>query len=99
MTNQEERFALATHFYVRLRRHLNRVVDAVWMAQNDDYAREIIRLARTHGDPELQILCDRFEALTKGGSSKIRVPLSPAAGVSPSSIESRVAEHYIGALR
>lgn len=93
---QEERFALATHFYVRLKRHLNRVVDAVWMAANDDYAREILRIARSHGDPELGILADRFEALMKG--AKARPPAAPIAAV-PAEVERSVAQHYIGALR
>lgn len=92
MATQEEKFAIATHFYVRLRRHLNRVVDAVWMAQNDDYAREILRLARGHGHEELRELADRYEALLKGASS-------PPPAAAPVALERSVAEHYIGALR
>ena len=96
-TAQEDRFALATHFYVRLKRHANRVVDAVWMAQNDEYAREIIRLARTHGHPELEILADRFEDLMKGVRTKPPADRTPPT---PARIErDPVAGHYIGALR
>ena len=47
---QAERFSLATHLYVRLRRSSGRVVDAIWMAQNDEYAREILSLAATDPD-------------------------------------------------
>jgi hypothetical protein len=60
MSSQAERFSLATHLYVRLRRSTGRVVDAIWMAQNDEYAREILRLAASDPDPETRKLVPRF---------------------------------------
>lgn len=60
MTDNEA-LAIATRLYVRLRQHAGRVIDAVWMSQNADYAREILRLSRMQGDPELIRLADRFE--------------------------------------
>jgi hypothetical protein len=93
----DERFALATHLYVRLRRHLNRVVDAVWMAQNEDYAQEILRLARVQGHPELVELADRYERLLTGAAPKVRAAPPPPMIVDD--IERVVAKHYTGALR
>jgi hypothetical protein len=92
---QAERFSLATHLYVRLRRSSGRVVDAVWMAQNDEYAREILRLAVNDPDPETQNLAHRFQVLL-GDRAPARKPApAPAAARQ----ESEVAQHYIGTLR
>ncbi|GAC1628829.1 MAG: hypothetical protein NVS9B10_19170 [Nevskia sp.] len=100
MTTQEDRFALATHFYVRLRRHMNRVVDAVWMAQNDEYAKEIVRLAREHGHPELEILAERFEAAMKGlPASSPPAAAAGSAATAAGVIEQKVGAHYVGTLR
>jgi hypothetical protein len=59
----DDKFAAAAHLYVLLRRKSGRVIDTVWMAQNADYAREVIRVARAQSDAELARLADRFEAL------------------------------------
>lgn len=91
-----ERFALATHFYVSLRRHLNRVIDAVWMAENAEYAAEVLRLARGHGHAELEVLADRYEALSGGAPIKASAPPPPRP---VEDVERLVARHYTGALR
>ena len=39
-----EKTAIAAHLYVSLRRVANRVIDIEWMAQNEEYARAIIKL-------------------------------------------------------
>lgn len=93
--SESEKFALATHLYVRLRRANGRVVDAVWMAHNDDYARAIIGIARSIADAELQSLCDRFETLI--GRSPARRP-GPATTATPSPAP-EVSNHYVGTLR
>ncbi len=92
---QAERFSLATHLYVRLRRSSGRVVDAVWMAQNDEYAHEILRLAASDPDPETQSLVQRFHALL--GKPPARRP-APAAAPARAA-ESDASQHYIGTLR
>lgn len=61
-----ELFTLASQFYVRLRRITGRVVDAVYIVQNEAYAREIIQLARTARDMELQIMASRLEDILGG---------------------------------
>lgn len=95
---QAERFSLATHLYVRLRRSSGRVVDAVWMAQNDEYAHEILRLAANDPDPETQNLVQRFQALL-GNRSAPRKPAPAQASAKQAAAEAEVAQHYIGTLR
>ena len=93
---QAERFSLATHLYVRLRRSSGRVVDAIWMAQNDEYAREILRLAATDPDAETQNLVQRFQALLGNQPAPRRPAPAPAAA---RTTESDTSQHYIGTLR
>lgn len=95
---QAERFSLATHLYVRLRRSSGRVVDAVWMAQNDEYAHEILRLAANDADPETQNLVQRFQALLGGGRPAPRRP-APAPAAKPTAEAEASQQHYIGTLR
>jgi len=59
----DEKFAVAAHLYVLLRRKSGRVIDTVWMAQNADYALEVLRVARAQADADIARLADRFEAL------------------------------------
>ncbi len=63
---ENERMTVATRLYVRLRHHAARTTDPIWMTENADYAREILRLARHHGDPELVRLAERFESVMFG---------------------------------
>lgn len=92
---QAERFSLATHLYVRLRRSSGRVVDAVWMAQNDDYAREILRLAANDADAETRNLVERFQALLGNRPA----PRKPAPAVTVAAAEPDGPQHYVGTLR
>jgi hypothetical protein len=88
---ENEKFAVAAHLYVLLRRKLGRAIDTVWMVQNTEYAREILRIARGHTDADIDKLVDRFEALMSGTVSTARpaaVPEQPVA-----------AGKYIGSLR
>ncbi len=57
-----EFFSLASQLYVRMRRY-GRVVDAVYMAKNHEYAREILQLAGREADVEILKIVVRFEAL------------------------------------
>ena len=59
-----DRLAVAAHLHNALRRKLGRITDVEWMARNDAYAREIVRLALAGaGDAELQALAQRLQAL------------------------------------
>lgn len=64
-----EVFSLASQLYVRMRRS-GRVVDAVYMAQNSEYAREILRIAARESDMEIQDIISRFEALLARDADK-----------------------------
>lgn len=96
---QAERFSLATHLYVRLRRSSGRVVDAVWMAQNDEYAHEILRLAANDPDPETQNLVQRFQALLGGRPLPSRKPAPAPAPARVAETTESAQQHYIGTLR
>ena len=102
-----ERMAAAAHLHVALRRKAGRVTDTDWMARNDKYAREIVRVARARaaedGDAALAGLADRLAALLDAGAA------APAPAVP---LEERVAHRlrdaappgdeagrYIGGLR
>jgi hypothetical protein len=47
-------FAAVTQFYVRLRRVTGRVVDVLYMVENQEYAQHLIDYAKTVDDTELQ---------------------------------------------
>jgi hypothetical protein len=60
-----EKLAIAAHLHVLLRRKTGRVTDTQWMADNADYATEIVRFARRSaeedGHVELVEWADRLE--------------------------------------
>lgn len=62
---ESEKVAIAAHLHVLLRRKTGRVTDTEWMACNADYAREIIRFARTSakedGHPDLEEWASKLE--------------------------------------
>lgn len=53
-TLNTEIFDIVTQFYVRLRRVTGRVVDVLYMVENREYARHLIKFALTVDDAELQ---------------------------------------------
>jgi hypothetical protein len=63
---ESEKVAIAAHLHVLLRRKTGRVTDTEWMAANADYAREIIRFARTRakedGHPDLEEWAGKLES-------------------------------------
>jgi hypothetical protein len=86
-----EKTAIAAHLYVTLRRVANRVIDIEWMAQNEEYARAIIKLAVEQGNEELARQALRYQALLDGE------PPIEAEAVAPSGDD--VKKRYIGTLR
>ena len=59
---QSDKFAVAAHMHVVLRRKCGRVTDVEWMMKSPDYAREVIRVARAENEPDLQAMADKLEA-------------------------------------
>ena len=82
-----EKFAVAAHLYVLLRRKVGRAIDTVWMVQNAEYAREVLRIAREQADTDLNKLVTRFEALSASGGQPPTPEPPPVAG------------KYVGSLR
>lgn len=114
-TVNAEFFSLASQLYVRLRRHTGRVIDTVYMAQNEQYAREILALAASQADAELSSLTTRLNLLLASVGLDIPVlneavvlPVVKPAPVAPvarnqAALEAdhkeEAAQHYIGSLR
>lgn len=57
----EQLFSVVGRVYVMLRRETNRMIDVEWTIANAEYAREVVRLARTTGVDELIELANRIE--------------------------------------
>lgn len=55
-----EAFTLATQIYVRMRRVTGRVIDAMYVVQNKDYAKYVIALALEAEDDELKRCVERL---------------------------------------
>jgi hypothetical protein len=102
---ESERIGLASHLSVKLRRTHRRVVDVTWMEQNDEYAREILRIARDDPDPETVKIVQRFEELLG-----INKPMAPPPAPEPPPVvkpkakpatvlDKELAKHYTGHLR
>lgn len=59
-----DRLAVAAHLHTALRRRTGRITDVEWLARDDTYAREVLRLALAQADaPELLALAHRLQAL------------------------------------
>lgn len=87
--SDNEKFAIAARLYVQLRRKVNRSIDTVWMVHSNEYAREILRIARAEADADLQQLANHFEALMTG---TVPSPLAAGGGTASNS-------KYVGTLR
>lgn len=65
-----EKLAIAAHLHVLLRRRTGRVTDTEWMAQNAEYAAEIVRFARARAvedkAPELAEWAGKLEHAVLG---------------------------------
>ncbi len=94
--SDSERFALAARLYSALKRSTGRVIDVLWLLQNEIYAQEVIRLARA-GDGECADLAIRFEAQLRGDRprSASHAPTPPA----PAGPLAATGTHYVRGLR
>lgn len=100
---ESEKFAIAAHLHVLLRRVNGRVTDVEWMIRSPEYAREVIRVARTEEHPELLRLADKLESavLPPEPVPKEMRPLTPTPAhvepAEPDPVLSR--QRYVGSLR
>lgn len=63
---KSDKTAIAALLYVTMRRTANRVIDVEWLGKNEEYAREIIHLARQQGAADLSRYAERYEELAFG---------------------------------
>ncbi len=81
-----EKLAIAAHLHVLLRRRTGRVTDTEWMAQNAEYAGEIVRFARARAiedkAPELAEWAGKLEHAVLGVAPAPR-PAGPAPAQPP----------------
>ena len=90
---ENEALLVATRLYVRMRASGGRVIDAVWMTQDAGYAREVLRLAGAHADPEVQRLAMRYAEITGAATPRAaRIVEAPAAA-------NGYNNRYVGLLR
>lgn len=89
-----QKLAIAAHLHVLLRRKTGRVTDTEWMAENLDYALEVVRFARAKADedqhPDLHEWADKLECamldktapppkpLVQSALQALRQPAAPA---------------------
>ncbi|MDC5634925.1 hypothetical protein OIN80_06815 [Acinetobacter baumannii] len=101
-----EAFTLATQIYVRMRRVTGRVIDAMYVVQNKDYAKYVIALALEAEDDELKRCVERLMVLTDSISEQpqkemtVSIQTSEESEITAEDIyRAQVPHHYIGALR
>lgn len=101
-----EAFTLATQIYVRMRRVTGRVIDAMYVVQNKDYAKYVIALALEAEDDELKRCVERLIVLTDSISEQSQKEMTVSIQTSEESeitaediYRAQVPHHYIGALR
>ncbi|MEO4092346.1 hypothetical protein ABH307_11010 [Acinetobacter pittii] len=99
-------FSVATQIYVRMRRVTGRVIDALYVVQNKDYAKYVIGLALESDDDELKQCVERLKSLVDTIpelSQKEKITVVNDDEDSEISAEdiyrAQVPHHYIGALR
>lgn len=94
-----ERLAVAAHLHNLLRRKSGRVTDVAWMAQDDAYAREVVRLALAEADPPaLLALAYRMQALLPPAQAPASgMASAPSLGHAPA--PSQLPARYVRSLR
>ncbi|MCU7696835.1 hypothetical protein OD757_06335 [Acinetobacter sp. AYS6] len=99
-------FSVATQIYVRMRRVTGRVIDAMYVIQNKDYAKYVITVALETEDDELKRCVERLRSLVdtlpeppqKETLAMAKVDEEPEI-TAEDIYRAQVPHHYIGALR
>ncbi|MGN5725177.1 hypothetical protein ACNQO9_07935 [Acinetobacter calcoaceticus] len=99
-------FSVATQIYVRMRRVTGRVIDAMYVIQNKDYAKYVITVALETEDDELKRCVERLKSLIDTLPEPSQKETLAVAKVDEDSeitaediYRAQVPHHYIGALR
>jgi hypothetical protein len=102
---ESAKLAVAGLISVALRRKLNRVIDVEWMLHNEEYAREVLRIARKQELAELNQYADRMEELIQGKAvAPQAAPVAQEAKkrlsvLSDVEEDANIESQYIGMLR
>lgn len=110
-----EAFTIATQMYVRLRRVCGRVIDVMYLVNNQDYAKHVLEVALATEDQELARFVARLSPLidlyakpsvaaleVKAEAKKVKAEVLETYSVEVTEEEiyqAQVHHHYIGALR
>ena len=110
--HSSDAFSAATLFYARLRRVTGRVVDALYLVENQDYARYAMDFALKANDPELDRLVRRLhaeldfprkaepdDAVMRSEEISMAEPDYKSEATEEEIYQAQVSHHYIGALR
>lgn len=76
-----EKLAIAAHLHVLLRRKTGRVTDTQWMADNLEYATEVVRFARRSADEDGHT--DLAEWANKLEQAMLQAPAQRPSGARP----------------
>ena len=93
--NDSEHFAMAARLYTALKRSSGRVIDVIWLMQDEAYAREVLRLSEAAGG-ECAELAARYELYRR--SDKAKPAAAPAAHTATGSFAA-ASTHYVRGLR
>jgi hypothetical protein len=103
--SESAKLAVAGLISVALRRKLNRVIDVEWMLNNEDYAREVMRIARKQNVAELSQYAERMDELIFGkalavqSAPVVQDTMRKSTAVNDGDDEVGIENQYIGALR
>jgi len=90
--------ALAARIYISMRREAKRTIDVEWLLKNNEYAKEVISLAKQHS-PELIELALHFEVLFPALSDTLAQAQPERSQQVVSAPPSAITDRYIGRLR
>lgn len=93
--NDSEHFAMAARLATAIKRSNGRVIDVIWLMQDEGYAHEVIRLAHLAAG-ECAELAVRYELYRRG--DKAKTTALPAAQSATGSF-APVSAHYVRGLR
>ncbi len=104
----DDKFPIAAQLFIRLKRTPGRVIDVTWMLENETYALEVLRVAKS-ADAESAELAKRYESMLKSTPRPSAVAAAQASfnrtGVFQVPVEEaevpapEVGRHYVGHLR
>lgn len=89
----EDVFSIATLLYARLRRVNGRVIDVVYLRQNQAYAEHVMTLARDTKDAELLAYVERLETALNVDRGIITKHLDQIETSSKKMLEPKQVEH------